>query len=201
MLAGRARRGPNRTPPPAERGPVRHEGARCQGVMTAQPASGLVDSVSLRWGAPDLARKHRLRRRRQERCPGPLLLERGLVSAIPGRSRPGLRLPAPVLLARAWCTAGGQDRHRLGPQELPPCPSDPPRRRLQTTVAQHVCDRRGGGRNSELEQFALDPEVAPPGVLPGHLKDQLPHRRIDGRTPWPATIRPLSCSGAFGASG
>ena len=122
---------------------------------------------------------------------GPLFLGRGSLSAIPGGRRPGLPLAAPVLLAGARCAAGGQDGEGLGPQELRPCRSDPPRRRPKTSPAQHVRDRRGGDPDAELEQLALDPEVAPPCVFPGHPKDQLAHRRIDRRTPWPATVRPF----------
>ena len=65
----------------------------------------------------------------------PLLLERGSVYPIPGGRRPGLLLPTPIpLWAEAGCT-GGQDGEGLGPQELRPGRSDPPRRRSQTTPA------------------------------------------------------------------
>jgi hypothetical protein len=122
---------------------------------------------------------------------GPLLLERGSVSAVPGGRRPGLPLPAPVLLAGAWRAACGQDGDGLGPQELRPGRSDPPRCRSQTAAAQSVRDGRGGDSDAELEQLALDPQVAPPRVLPGQPKDQHRHRRIDRRASWPATIRPF----------
>jgi len=75
----------------------------------------------------------------------------------------------------------------LGPQELGPRRSDPPRRRPQTAPAQHVRDRRGGDRDAELEQLAFDPQVAPSGVLPGHPKDQVAYPGIDGGTSWPPT--------------
>ncbi len=82
--------------------------------------------------------------------------------------------------AKAWARRNwdhvGPIRHGAGPQTAPP---------------QHVRDRRGGDRDAEVEQLALDPELAPPGVLPAHPKDQLAHRLIDRRTPWPATVRAL----------
>jgi len=48
-------------------------------------------------------------------------------------------------------------------------------------------DRRGGDRDAELEQLAFDPQVAPPGVLPGHPKEQVAYSGIDPRTSWPPT--------------
>ncbi len=122
---------------------------------------------------------------------GPLPLERGPVSAIRGGRRRGLPLAVSVLLVGPRSAAGGRDGQGLGPQELRPRRSDPPRGRPQTSPAQQVRDRHGGDRDAELEELALDPEVAPPCVLPGHPKDQLPNLGIDGRASWPATVRPF----------
>ncbi len=213
MLAGRARRGPNRTPPPvqarcahpsqrepfghairqeeAERGPARR---RAHAAKRERPRSQHPDRSILSHCAGELPASigntdwgrsgHSVVR-------GPLPLERGPVSAIRGGRRRGLPLAVSVLLVGPRSAAGGRDGQGLGPQELRPRRSDPPRGRPQTSPAQQVRDRHGGDRDAELEELALDPEVAPPCVLPGHPKDQLPNLGIDGRASWPATVRPF----------
>ena len=45
-------------------------------------------------------------------------------------------------------------------------------RRAEAALAKHRGDRRGGDIDPELQQFASDPEVAPPRVLPPEAKDQ-----------------------------
>ncbi len=114
-----------------------------------------------------------------------LFLERGSVYPILGGKRPSLLLPTPLRAGAGY--TGGQDAEGLGPEELRPRRSDVPRRRPQTPTSQHVRDRRGRDRDAEIEQLALDPEVAPSGILPGHLKDQVANLGIDGGTSWPST--------------
>ncbi len=93
-------------------------------------------------------------------------------------------MPRPILEAGGGGT-GGQEGEGLGSKELSPRRSDPPRRRSQAALAKHVGDRRGGDRDTEIEQLAFDPHVAPPGVLPSQAKDQFAKRRIDRGTPRP----------------
>jgi hypothetical protein len=47
-------------------------------------------------------------------------------------------------------------------------------------------DGRGRDVDPELQEFACDSEVAPPGVLPTESKDQVLDRRIKGRATGPA---------------
>ena len=110
--------------------------------------------------------------------------ERKSVCCLRGRWPRARLVPSPILLGGDGCT-GRQDGEGLGPQELSPRRSDPPRRRPQTMAAQHVRDRRGGDPDAELEQLPADPHVAPPGVLPAKAKDQIAQLGIDPRTSRP----------------
>jgi len=101
------------------------------------------------------------------------------------RRRRARLTPSPILRVGGG-GAGGQDGEGLGPQELPPRGSDPPGRRPQAAPAQHGGDRRGGDPDPELEELALDPQVAPPGVFPSQAKDQLAQFGIDRRASRPA---------------
>jgi hypothetical protein len=115
--------------------------------------------------------------------------ERKSARCLRGRRRRARSVPSPILVVRGG-EAGGKDGEGLGPQELGPRRSDPPRRRPQPAAAEHVRDGRGGHGDPGLEQLALDPQVAPSGVLPGHPKDQLAYLGMDGGTPRPPTPVP-----------
>ena len=112
---------------------------------------------------------------------------------IEGRRRGTRPVPSPILRVEGGGT-GGKEGEGLGPQELPPRRPDPPGGRPQAAPAQHGGDRGGGDRGAELEELALDSQVAPPGVLPSQAKDQLAQFGIDRRTPRPP-VRPRSLPG------
>ena len=91
----------------------------------------------------------------------------------------------------------GDQAVRLQPQELSPGRPDPAWRRAEAALAKHRGDRRGGDIDPELQEFASDPEVAPPRVLPPEAKDQTLDRGIERRTtrsPGPATTPPQEVS-------
>jgi hypothetical protein len=84
----------------------------------------------------------------------------------------------------------GEQAVRLRPQELSPGRPDPAWRRPEASLAKHRGDGRGRDVDAELQEFPSDPEVAPPGILPAHPKDQMLDRGIERRTtgpPGPAT--------------
>src|SRR6266496_6411890 len=56
-------------------------------------------------------------------------------------------------------------------------------RRTQAVLSQQRPDGRGAYPNAELAQLPADPHAAPPGILPGHPKDQFCGLRVDR---WPA---------------
>jgi hypothetical protein len=66
----------------------------------------------------------------------------------------------------------GQHRGRLRAQELPPRRAAALRRGRDPQPFQDPPHRRGPGPVPETEQFALDPLIAPAGILPRHLPDQ-----------------------------
>jgi hypothetical protein len=114
-----------------------------------------------------------------------------------------LRRLARMTVCECRVRAVGEEGVRLGAQELRPGGADPPRRRPEPRAPQHVGHRRGRDSYSELEQFALDPHVAPVGVLPSETDDQAARlgwqRRTTGSTtsppspkqrPVPAAKRP-----------
>ena len=66
----------------------------------------------------------------------------------------------------------GQQAVGVLPQEGRPGQPRPPRRGRHPVPAQHALDRRGRDGLPELEQFSLDPSVAPPRILSGQPEDQ-----------------------------
>jgi hypothetical protein len=82
----------------------------------------------------------------------------------------------------------GTPHEGLGPQELRPRRSDPPRRRPQTSTTQHVRDGSGRDRDAELEQLALDPQVAPSGVLPAIRRIRSRTSGSRGGASWPPRL-------------
>ena len=86
--------------------------------------------------------------------------------------------------------AGGEEAMGLRPEELRPGRSNPPRRRAEAASAKHRGDGRGRDVDAEVQEFASDPEVAPPGVLPTESKDQVLDRGIERRAAGPAGLTP-----------
>ena len=82
--------------------------------------------------------------------------------------------------------AGGEEAVRLRPEELRPGRSNPAWSRAEAALAKHRGDGRGRDVDPELQEFASDSEVAPPGVLPTQSKDQVLDRGIKGRATGPA---------------
>ncbi len=173
-------------------GLVRHEGARPSVVVHGQPESGRVHAARDMGLFPSGLRMIADGIRSGRRPVAAALFERKSACCLRGRRpnclsgrRPTARLvPSPILLVGGG-GAGGKEGEGLGPQELSPRRSDPPRRRPQAAAAQHVRDRRGGDPDAELEQLPADPHVAPPGVLPAKAKDQIAQLGIDPRTSRP----------------
>src|SRR5665811_1668947 len=65
-----------------------------------------------------------------------------------------------------------EDTRRLSLQE--PAPANAPAgSRTDAAAAEQHRDTRSGNSDSELAQLAIDPQVSPPRVIPGHLQDQL----------------------------
>ncbi len=59
--------------------------------------------------------------------------------------------------------------------------------------AQQSADRSGADPDPELAQLALDPHVAPPGILPREPHDDRAELGIDGRaTDVRAAVRPFA---------
>jgi len=67
----------------------------------------------------------------------------------------------------------GEDPGGLLAQERPPRQARAPRGWVESITAQRGADRGGRDLHAEAEQFALDPLVAPAGVLGGQANDQL----------------------------
>jgi hypothetical protein len=65
----------------------------------------------------------------------------------------------------------GEDPGGLLAQEPPPCRWRPPWRGVQAVAAQSFADRGRRDLHAEVEQFALDPLVAPAGILGGKPDD------------------------------
>jgi hypothetical protein len=72
---------------------------------------------------------------------------------------------------------GAEQALRLRAQKLRPARADPARRRPQARDAQYGCDRGGRDAGSELQQLALDAQIAPARVLPRQPNDQAARRR------------------------
>jgi hypothetical protein len=82
----------------------------------------------------------------------------------------------------------GQDAPRLGAEELDPRGATPGGR-PQTRTPEQGGDGRGRDPHPELQELSLDPQVAPPRVLPGQAEDQFPNLRIQSR-PSRREVRP-----------
>ncbi len=87
----------------------------------------------------------------------------------------------------------GDDPLRLGPEEVGPARSGPPRGGTGSGRPEQAADRRRPDPDPELAQLASDPDAAPAGVLPSEPEDELTDLGID-RRPSRATgpaVRPL----------
>ena len=80
----------------------------------------------------------------------------------------------------------GEEAGGLQPEKLRPGRPDPPRSRAEAASAKHRGDGRRRDVDAQLQEFAPDPEVAPPGVLSTEPDDQLLDRGIERRTARPA---------------
>jgi hypothetical protein len=89
----------------------------------------------------------------------------------------------------------GDDRSRLGSQELPPGRPCSPRRRADARGVQDLPHRGRGDRIPDLRELALDSPMAPGRILPRHLDDQRLNRGPGGRTSWPAPARVVPLAG------
>src|ERR1019366_10739369 len=81
---------------------------------------------------------------------------------------------------------GGHDALGLGGEELGPGGALTSGCRWETVPTQDRRDARLRHRDTEFLEFADDPEVAPPGVLPRQAADQLHGLFGKGRTTWSA---------------
>jgi len=80
----------------------------------------------------------------------------------------------------------GDDVSGLGPQERPPRRARSPGSGPETVVLQDPSNRARRQADAELDQLALDPAVAPPGVLAGQTHDERRGLLVDRWTAWPA---------------
>jgi hypothetical protein len=76
-----------------------------------------------------------------------------------------------------------EEAERLGVEELRPGGADPAGSRPQSDSTKNRRDGRGGDADPELEQFASDPHVSPPRVLPPESDHQVPDLAVDRRPP------------------
>jgi hypothetical protein len=67
---------------------------------------------------------------------------------------------------------GSDDARRLDPQERPPRGTSPSGGGPETVVLQDPSNRAPSQPDAEFDQLALDPAVAPPGVLAGQTHDE-----------------------------
>jgi hypothetical protein len=88
----------------------------------------------------------------------------------------------------------GDNRVRLGSQELPPRRPRPARRRTDARGVQDLPHRGRRDRVPQPRQLALDPPVAPGRVLPRHLDNQRLDRGPSRRSPRlaPTGVVPLA---------
>jgi len=77
---------------------------------------------------------------------------------------------------------GGNDRLRLGADELRPGRSGAVATRVDACGAQDLPHGRRSNSATETVDFAVDPAVAPRRVLPGQTEDHPQELGIDGRT-------------------
>src|ERR1035437_3364790 len=66
----------------------------------------------------------------------------------------------------------GDDAIRLRPQELGPGRARAPRGRTEPGGSEQGPDRRRTDTDTELAELAVDPDAAPPGVLPGQPENE-----------------------------
>jgi hypothetical protein len=75
----------------------------------------------------------------------------------------------------------------VGTEKRAPGEAGPPRRRRDPVPPQERADRGGGDAVPQLEQVPADALLAPAGVLPRQLQDQVAAGGRQRRAPWPAT--------------
>ena len=85
----------------------------------------------------------------------------------------------------------GQNRERLGGQELPPGRGRTAWRGREPGRGQDPPNRSRADAMPESEEFALDAPVPPAGVLPGELPDQFADLIRDRRAPGGVRVGPL----------
>ncbi len=83
----------------------------------------------------------------------------------------------------------GEEVTRHGPggllaQERPPGCGRPARGGIQPMTAKGVADRRCRDPHAKAQELALDPLVAPAGVLPSQAEDQLLYRVVEWWSPY-----------------
>ena len=89
-----------------------------------------------------------------------------------------------------------------GCQELPPRRARPARRRIDARSTQDLPHRGRRHRHAELDQFAVDPAVSPPRILPGRADDQAGDARDRRRAAGLATpARVVLAAGEFAVPG
>jgi hypothetical protein len=76
-----------------------------------------------------------------------------------------------------------EQAERLGAEELRPGGADPAGSRPQSGSTKKRRDGRGGDADPELKQFASDPHVTPPRLLPPESDHQVPDLAVDRRPP------------------
>jgi hypothetical protein len=77
-----------------------------------------------------------------------------------------------------------EDRMGLRGQELSPGRPGPAGRGIESRVLEDLPDGRGCHGMAKSDQLALDPSVAPAGILAGHLQHEVPDRRCGGWSAW-----------------
>ena len=102
-----------------------------------------------------------------------------------GWSLTSIRTPAP---RGALEQVAGEDGVRLGPQELAPRWSGPPRRRVDAGVVQDGPDGGGADLVAEAGEFAVDASISPCRVLGGQAEDQGAQAGGDGWSPGPGQV-------------
>src|SRR6266487_451584 len=85
----------------------------------------------------------------------------------------------------------GQQAVRLGAQELLPTRTRAPWRRRQTCRGEDPAHRALPHAVSEPDRFALNPAVAPSGVLPRQAQHQITDFGGDRRTSWRVRVCPV----------
>ena len=88
----------------------------------------------------------------------------------------------------------GDDPLRLGPEEVGPARSGPPRGGTRSRGSEQSPDRRRSDADPELAELASDPDAAPAGVLPRQPEDEFTDLGIDRRPSRPTgpAVGPLA---------